>query len=389
MNSLSKYFWLIIPVVLTLRSCVGSGSYKDLFTLEPAKNPLEVPIGSETKNFVNYSQFVKIDGVNYLGVLNYERNRIEIYDLNSGILVRKLQISNEGPEAFGELSGFFIESLDSLIVDCFYQRIAGVVNGQGKILKKIPYQMDINGRQFRITMPWFGLRPYKIGNIINFLQVYQADESMGILTEEKRKETFLNVALNTITGESITLPLTYPEEMVGRDITQTTNVMRTKGSDGCFVYHFWNLGDLFITDDHKSFSKIHIESNYSFKFNTEHYKYISDIRGAMNNSLSHDMVRDMLYDEYRKCYYIFIMKRNENLDTGGDIFLKMKFPDCFILILDKDLKHMGEVFLPDNIYSFQFSFITPEGLYISEDHPNNPDFDEDFMRFRLFKLVKQ
>jgi hypothetical protein len=112
------------------------------------------------------------------------------------------------------------------------------------------------------------------------------------------------------------------------------------------------------------------------------------MRAALNNSLSHDMVRDMLYDEYRNCYYIFIMKRNENLDAGSDIFLKMKFPDCFILILDKDLKHMGEIFLPDNTYSFQFSFITPEGLYISEDHPNNPDFDEDFMRFRLFKLVK-
>lgn len=388
MNSLSKYFWLIVPVVLTLGSCVGPGSYKDLFTLEPAKNPLEVPIGSETKNFVNYSQFVKIDGVNYLGVLNYERNRIEIYDLNSGILVRKLQIPNEGPEAFGELSGFFIENLDSLIVDCFYQRIAGVVDGQGVILKKIPYQMDINGRQFRITMPWFGLRPYKIGNVINFLQVYQADESMGILTEEKRKETFLNVALNTITGVSITLPLTYPEEMVGRDITQTTNVMRTEGYDGCFVYHFWNLDDLFVTDDHKSFRKIHIECNYRFSFNEDHYKYIHDIRGAYLNSLSHDMVRDMLYDKYRDCFYIFIMKRDEELDAESDLFLKMKYPDCFILILDKSFHHMGEVFLPDNTYSFQFSFITPDGLYISEDHPNNPEFDEDFMRFRLFKLEK-
>lgn len=100
------------------------------------------------------------------------------------------------------------------------------------------------------------------------------------------------------------------------------------------------------------------------------------------------MLRDIFYDKYRNCYYIFYMKRNENPDAGRNLFLKLQYPDCFILILNKDFKHMGEVFLPDNTYSFQFSFITPDGLYISEDHPNNPDFDEDFMRFRLFKLEK-
>ena len=388
MNSLNKPVWLIIPVLLALGSCRAPGSYKDQVTLQPAEKPLEVSIGSETKNFIHYSQFVRIDGVSYLGILNFERNRIEIYNLDSRALCREFQFYKDGPDTFGEVSGFFIENLDSLIVDCFYQRAVGIIDGYGKVLKEIPYQKDINGRQFRITIPWFGLRPYKIGNIINFLQVYQADESMGILTEEKRKETFLNVALKTTTGESITMPLTYPEEMVGRDITQSTNVMRTEGSDGCFVYHFWNLDDLFVTDDHKSFRKTRIESNYRFNFNDDHYKYIYDVRRAYLNSLSHDMVRDMLYDKYRGCYYIFIMKRDENLDAQSDLFLKMKYPDCFILILDEDLKHMGEVFLPDNIYSFQVSFITPEGLYISEDHPNNPEFNEDFMRFRLFKLVK-
>ena len=383
-----RFFLILITEILVLGACKSPGYYKDRFTLEAAEKPLEVSIGSETKNFVHYSQFVRIDGVSYLGILNFERNRIEIYNLDTKTLFRELQFFKDGPDAFGEVSGFFIENLDSLIVDSFYQRVAGIIDGHGKVKKKIPYQKDTNGRQFRVTLPWFGLRPYKIGEIINFLQVYQADESMGILTEEKRKETFLNVALNTTTGNSITLPLTYPEEMVGRDITQSTNVMRTEGYDGCFIYHFWNLYDLFVTDDHESFRKIHIESNYRLNFNEDHYKYIYDVRKAYLNSLSHDMVRDMLYDEYRKCYYIFIMKRNENLDAKSDLFLRMKYPDCFILILDKDLKHMGEVFLPDNTYSFQISFITPEGLYISEDHPNNPEFDEDYMRFRLFKLVK-
>jgi hypothetical protein len=383
-----KFFLLLIAEILALGACKGPEYYKNRFTLRPAEKPLEITIGSETKNFVYYSQFVRIGKENYLGILNFERNRIEIYDLGSRKLFKELQFYSDGPETFGEVSGFFIENIDSLVVDCFYQRVVGISDGNGKVVKKISYDRDVNGRPFKLTPPWIGLRPYKVGNVINFLQVYQAEESYGILTEEKRKETFLNVTLNTTTGISTTLPLTYPEEMIGHDITQATNVMRTVGFHECFIYHFWNLDNLFVTSDHKTFNKYPIESNYKFKLNTECFKYIYDIRAGLINSLSHDMVRDMLYDEYRNCYYIFIMKRNENPDAGSDIFLKMKFPDCFILILDKDLKHMGEVFLPDNTYSFQFSFITPEGLYISEDHPNNPDFDEDFMRFRLFKLVK-
>jgi len=384
-----KLFLLLFTEILVLGACKGPEYYKNRFNLEPAEKPLEVTIGSDTKNFVYYSQFVRIGRVNYLGILNFERNRIEIYDLDSRKLIKELQFYSDGPEAFGEVSGFFIETLDSILLDCFYQRVVGISDGNGKVIRKISYSKDLNGRPFKLTPPWIGLRPYKVGNVINFLQVYQAEESNGILTEDKRKETYLNVALNTITGESITLPLTYPEEMIGHDITEATNVMRTVGFHDCFVYHFWNLDNLFVTSDHKTFKKYPIESNYKFKFNTECFKYIYDIRAGLINSLSHDMVRDMLYDKYRDCYYIFIMKRDEELDAESDLFLKMKYPDCFILILDKNLHHMGEVFLPDNSYSFQFSFITPDGLYISEDHPNNPDFDEDFMRFRLFKLVKQ
>ncbi|MDX9928018.1 MAG: DUF4221 family protein, partial [Bacteroidales bacterium] len=187
---------------------------------------------------------------------------------------------------------------------------------------------------------------------------------------------------------SYTLPLVYPAEMVGQEVWESPNVMRTINEDGLFVYHFSNLTDLFVSVDNQTFGKVRIESNYKLKLNGDAFKYRYDMTGALMNTLTHDMLRDIFYDKYRNCYYIFYMKRNENPDAGRNLFLKLQYPDCFILILDKDLKHMGEVFLPDNTYSFQFSFITPDGLYISEDHPNNPDFDEDFMRFRLFKLEK-
>ncbi|MDX9904717.1 MAG: hypothetical protein RB288_11655, partial [Bacteroidales bacterium] len=113
---------------------------------------------------------------------------------------------------------------------------------------------------------------------------------------------------------------------------------------------------------------------------------INDVQAGMRYTISHDEIVDILYDAFRECYYVFVRKRSK--DNANEINIKFLYPDCFILILDKNLKHMGEVFLPDNTYSFKMKFITPEGLYISEDHVNNPTFDENYMRFRLFKLVE-
>jgi hypothetical protein len=104
--------------------------------------------------------------------------------------------------------------------------------------------------------------------------------------------------------------------------------------------------------------------------------------------LSIDEIQDMYYDKYRECYYIVIRKREKVLINGTAMNNRFIYPNCYILILDKNLKHMGEVFLPDDIYSFKMMFITPDGLYISEDNVNNPSFSEDYMRFKLFKLAK-
>jgi len=144
--------------MLASGACINSESYKDRYTLKPVDNPLEIPIGSQTKNFVYYSQYVLLDGINYLGILNYERNRIEIYNLDSGTVARKLQFFHDGPEAFGRVSNFFIETLDSLIVDCDSEMSVGISDGKGKILKEMSYREDINGRSFVPTPPWIGSR---------------------------------------------------------------------------------------------------------------------------------------------------------------------------------------------------------------------------------------
>ncbi len=223
-----------------------------------------------------------------------------------------------------------------------------------------------------------------IGNTLHLGQIWGADESSGVLTETGQKNCPVDVSIDIQSGKSTLSQLTYPEELVGENITQMS-VRRVLGYKNSFVYNFALLKNLFITSNHKDFNKVSIESNYGLIL-SELNK--ADIKKSIYENVSHDEIVDLLYDEFREHYYVLIRKRNENLGRNNAINTEFLYPDCFILILDKNLKYEGEVFFPDSIYSFKMVFITPEGIYISEDHVKNPSFSEDYMRFKLFKLEK-
>jgi len=56
------------------------------------------------------------------------------------------------------------------------------------------------------------------------------------------------------------------------------------------------------------------------------------------------------------------------------------------VFLDTDYKKVGEITLEPNQYNGQYIFGTNEGIWISTDHPENPELSEDFMRFQLIEV---
>lgn len=71
----------------------------------------------------------------------------------------------------------------------------------------------------------------------------------------------------------------------------------------------------------------------------------------------------------------------ELLEYGGKNFS--------IIILDKDLKYIGETKFPDYTYNSKLMFVSKEGLYISSSHYMNPNFSDDLLNFSCFNLVKE
>jgi hypothetical protein len=378
---------LIVTIaIFILTGCQRSTNYENSYTLQ-VDSSMEIPLREESRNLSLCIQYFVQNGRHYLATINEIARSVEIYNVGDSTLENVIRIVQEGENALFHMTGFVVGSLDSVYVLTPMPKMIGLVNGKGEVQKIYSYNLDSDGRE---TVPTIGTGTYMaiLNDSILFLnQEYRFHQSQGIMTDSARRKSRVCVALNTITGICNSFELTYPEELTGRDVSGM-KVIRILGYKDTFIYNFGIVNALFLTTDHLNFTRHPIETNYGLKFNTEHWKYISDMLSGMKADRLHDRIINLIYDTYRECYYIVVKQREKDGSESIDLMTEEIYPHCFIVILDKSLKHMGEVFLPDNHYSCQMMFVAPEGLYISEDHPNNPDFDEDFMRFRLFILKK-
>jgi hypothetical protein len=327
------------------------------------------------------------NNTNYLAVLAQKFNSLAIYNLDNKELLKKYALNNTGPNALGNSYGFVMKGTDTAIVIGFYPRVVYLLDADGEIIKKIPYEKDANGRLINPSWANLGYRPFILGDTLYLFPNISPYESTGVLTSTNQQHSPVDIAINLKT-EDIKIPsLTIPSELIGKDITGMT-VCRTSNNTNCFVYHFSIIDGLFVTCDFLSFKKVSIETNYKFKLKENQSENNYDMEKALRYNLSHDEIIDIYYDLYRECYYLVVFKRTDDLGKELDFRSEFLYPKGFIIILDKTFKHLGDVFLPDNTYSLKMMFVTPQGLYISEDHINNPSYSEDYMQFRLFTLEK-
>jgi hypothetical protein len=346
---------------------------------------LNIRLNSKEKNLSFCIQYFTENDSNYIAILNEKFNQIDVFNIYSGRLVKAIEIKREGSNAFFTVMSFVMKNLDTVVAVSLLPQFIGIINGQGEVIKKISYEKDVKGEKIKPSFSLNGSKPFLIDNTLYLSQTQELNESNGILTSIKQKHSNMCATVNLITGECKLLPIIYPTGLIGKDLTGFL-VCRTLGYKNRCVYYF---GDsLYTTHDHITFEKNKIQSNYQFKFSENGWKYMSDLTGGMRYNLSRDEVQDFYYDGYRECYYLVVRQRTDDLGKSPDFRVKFVYPHCFIVILDKNLRYMGDVYFPDDTYSFKMMFITKKGLYISEDHVNNPSYNEDAMRFRLFTLKK-
>jgi hypothetical protein len=97
-----------------------------------------------------------------------------------------------------------------------------------------------------------------------------------------------------------------------------------------------------------------------------------------------DSYREVLFDPWKKLYYRFAYRKVNYFDENN-MRVNWDYKNPSIVILDEDFRKIGEYDLPENTYYTRNNFVSPEGLYISINHDQNKDADENKISFQLFK----
>lgn len=345
---------------------------------------LELRIDNKTKNICNALFYYEANkNVRYLTFLNAGQNEIQFYNIDSAKLSYKVKLSIEGPNGTGKILGFTVQSLDSIYITSKTNiNILYMVNREGDIIKKYHVKKFLFGDYIFGGVSYHYNPILKIENKL-YLGVFLADMPSTIERMNHRK---LTVKIDLQNDSIEIMPLEYPDLSSG-EANKIVSFIPSRTYNGKeFIFNFNGSHNLYITKDMKNFNNhVLAKSRYINK----KIKSIKETTNFLQRSkcfLETPHYSTIIYDKYREVYYRFVYP-GIKVDISDDLMDLNMFKKVFsIMILNKDLEIIGETMLPENKYNMTMYFVAPEGLYLSMDHILNPDFDINYLKFKLFNI---
>ena len=305
-----------------------------------------------------------------------------MYDMENKTLHKRLRFSVEGNNSVGRIFSFYIHKLDSIFLFQQFSPNIYLTDTSGSVRKKITVQVPEMHTFPFVHLTYFSSPAVLVGEDL-VVKTRPADVHNQI-TNDVLSKRHLTYSINLNNGETELLSHKFPNNYLV-DGYRFFDFSFAKGLDK-WVYSFHSDHDLYYSDARNtSLASVTAKSNYINGFRNfdlsgsreENYRYFAS---APN-------YKSIFYDKFKNVYYRVCYPKIEL--TSEEEIMKYRFvPKMFsILILDSELNVIGETlfekekFLPDNL------FITEAGVYLSKNHPDNPDLEEDYLSFALFELL--
>lgn len=371
---------------LLFSSCSRSPKVDDdKFTLVER---ITFPMDESTYYFSkSVSAFVdKQTGKEYFSFENNEKGQHEIlfYDMDSQQLIKRIDIQRTGPNAIG-MFGHCVKDLNHIYVTSTGQKSLFQVNDKGAILKSYDYSLSDKGEPLSYI---FSASYIHTPLIIDGSSIYLFQRKIQYeMSGADWLKTPICAVIDTLSGVVKILPLKYP--LLFREkslINSSVNVGYSFDFDGTnFIYSFMKSDSIIVTSDHVSSRRYAAKSRYLNKV-----KCIpnggDDIEAGERSLCEQEMYWHFVYDKYRDVYYRFAFFSCD-FDSKTNVMELDKIRQEFsVIVMNKDFQVIKEVKFPKDKYLPKMFFVGKKGLYISENNPSNPEFNENRLTFSCFEL---
>lgn len=376
MKQLNQVTTLLILIILL--SCQSNKKNNNNYTLVKNNN-ITFNLDHDTEPYIRaLFPYTDKNGQKYISFQNGFKNQIFFYNTQTNDLAFKINFDLEGNNGVGFFLGYYIDNLDSIYLTSLQIPEIFLVNKEGKVSKKFYYgESENNNTLDACNSTSFFFHP-----------ITKINDELFILSSCNRWQdpNPVSAIVNLKTENIKELPFNYPK-FKGADNTKKNAGVEVYFSrcfnEKEFIYSFYYDEDIYIYSiDHKSVNRIKVKSKY-----IDNIIMPNDYNETLKSICENPNYGNLLYDKYRKIYYRICYPKtktnnNENhmelWDFGRKIFS--------IIILDENFNIIGETLFPEYTYNSNLMFIDEKGLYISENHYKNPNYNDNKLVFRLFKV---
>ncbi|WPR73842.1 DUF4221 family protein [Algoriphagus sp. NG3] len=383
MKNYRALLWIISGGLLFLQSCgTGSDNITTPQELVTDGEVLSLQIDSQTSNVSDGLFAYEDKNGSWLFNLNMSNNEIQLYNLDSGRMHKRIVFDLEGPNGVGFVQGFFVQSMDSIFLFGFPGGELHLSDTTAKVISKINYEPPAGHDFAFVHNAYFVSDP--VVSKGKLLVKTRPDMRASEVTSAYLSDKKLTYSIDLSTEEVTLSKMGYPENYVSEG-AKLLDFSMVRAEDK-LVYSFVADHNLYVSDmEGEVLSVVPAKSQY-LEQTFQSFPDITDRMALQSYLFASDRYERLLYDSYRGVFYRFVFPKVE-VENEEEINQLRRFPRKFsVMILDKDLNILGEKLMPENTYYPGNSFVGEEGLYISISHPDNPKNKEDLVSFEVFKL---
>lgn len=348
------------------------------YTLESTGEIISLELDNKTSNV---SQgFSTYDDLLFNVV--WETNQIQVYDINSKQLIKKLNFDIEGDQGVGEIFGFHIHNLDSIFLFGQNTSVIHLTDTTGTVKDRIKYKIP-DGYTAAFVHPGYFISSPRLHSNEIMVKTHITGNYREVSNKDL-KEKHMAFGINLETGDTRFMNHTYPHDYLAEGLKHFEASMAI-GKDK-IVYSLFGDHRLFFAE---SFDQNLQSKNVASEFLDERLKLFPldgermDTYHYLNTSSRYD---NLVYDSYRDLYYRFAYPSIEVTDESELQRLRIAPGPFVIMILDNNLDILGETYFEKGKYMPNNFFIHKDGIYLSINHPDNPDNIEDEFKFELLKV---
>ncbi|MEE9371801.1 MAG: DUF4221 family protein [Saprospiraceae bacterium] len=331
-------------------------------------------IDSKTSYASRFFDIIEYDGRECFLLLDHNGMSIQLFDFESTALVKKINLEIGGPDGVGMPNGLVYKSIDSMYIINSNRYEVVLINRYGNVQKRINILRNTNPNE---NTGMF--LPHTSSKAI----LYKKNMYTSVIPDRNPFDpsfydghTQLKIDLKS---DSFQYFGNYPNSMRKKIWAIDPFIFYSTQNDDEILFSYSVDDYLMIYNiEEDKYDKVLAISKFSPKSFVSFNE--SNNGDPTQFSISTLLYGPIIWDPYRKLYYRMVQSGISPKRDDGTPNTYYDKP-LSIIVLNEDKEKLGEVELPFDTFLPRAFLISKTGFYLSDMHPDNPMFDDDFTSF--------